>query len=417
MKEEQTQAALDKRPERDIPSTRAQMQQRIKHRKRARFLKSCKAAGLMLAIIALVAAAGLAVRHFVIEQYFLPEEPAVQTGAEIIQPQPPAEEAPQDPVQTEPARETAPASEPTGGAEPDGAPEDGQTSVQGSEQELGPEEESEPEPKTYAYAQQTDATQQLDLQLYSSSAILIDLETNTVLAEKNADDIIYPASMTKIMTALIACETITDWDATYTMTQDIIDTYFLADATMAGFLAGEEVSMTDLVYGAVLPSGAEATYALADVIAGSEAAFAELMNQKAAELGLTNTHFVDASGLHDDEHYTTVREMAIILQAALDNDLCREVLSTARYTSRPTEQNPQGVEMMNKFLVRTESQELSGAEILAAKTGYTAEAMNCCASYGRTAGGREIICVTAKAWTGDYMLLDHVALYTTYAAD
>ena len=163
------------------------------------------------------------------------------------------------------------------------------------------------------------------------------------------------------------------------------------------------------------PSGAEATYALADVIAGSEEAFAVLMNEKAAELGLAHTHFVDASGLHDDEHYTTVRDMAILLQAALDNTRCREVLSTARYTSRPTEQNPEGVEMINKFLVRAESQELSGAAIIAAKTGYTAEAMNCCASYGLTPGGRACICVTANAWTSWYALYDHIAMYATNA--
>ena len=163
------------------------------------------------------------------------------------------------------------------------------------------------------------------------------------------------------------------------------------------------------------PSGAEATYALADVIAGSEEEFAVLMNEKAAELGLEHTHFVDASGLHDDEHYTTVREMAIILQAALDNARCREVLSTARYTSRPTVQNPEGVEMINKFLVRAESQELSGAAIIAAKTGYTAEAMNCCASYGLTPDGRACICVTANAWTSWYALYDHIAMYAAYA--
>lgn len=381
--------------EHSAASTRAQMQQKIRRRKRTRFFRGMKAAGLILLMIALVTAAGLTVRHFVVERYFPAQaEEAAAPGVPVLdEPLPQAEEQ----LQAQPEPAEPPESEPI------------------PEPESEPEPEPEPEAKAYPCAVETDATQQLDLQMYSSSAILIDLETNTVLAEKNADDIIYPASMTKIMTALIACETITDWDATYTMTQDIIDTYFLADATMAGFLAGEEVTMTDLLYGAVLPSGAEATYALADVIAGSEEAFAVLMNEKAAELGLAHTHFVDASGLHDDEHYTTVRDMAILLQAALDNTRCREVLSTARYTSRPTEQNPEGVEMINKFLVRAESQELSGAAIIAAKTGYTAEAMNCCASYGLTPDGRACICVTANAWTSWYALYDHIAMYATNA--
>ena len=390
MKLEQTQPPVrEDHAQQDIITTRAQMQQRVRLRKRQRFLTGCKAAALMLAIIIVTAAVGLSIRHFVIEPYFLTQPEVTTPPAEAIENAPPQEEAPQ----TVPEPETTP--------EPDPVTE--------------PEPVPESESVVYTYAAETDATQQLDLQMYSAHAILIDVETNTVLAEKNADEIIYPASMTKIMTALIACETISDWDATYTMTQDIIDTYFLADATMAGFLAGEEVTMRDLVYGAVLPSGAEATYALADVIAGSEEAFADLMNERAAGLGLENTHFVDASGLHDDEHYSTVRDIAILLQAALDNEMCREVLSTARYTSKPTAQNPEGVDMINKFLVRAGSQELSGAEIIAAKTGYTAEAMNCCASFGLTPDGRACICVTTNAWTSWYALYDHIAMYATYA--
>ena len=90
--------------------------------------------------------------------------------------------------------------------------------------------------------------------------------------------------MTKVMTVLVAAEHIENWDETFTMTQSIIDPLFLADASMAGFVHGEEVSMTELLYGAVLPSGAEATEALAIVTAGSEEAFAALMNEKAQEL-------------------------------------------------------------------------------------------------------------------------------------
>lgn len=101
-------------------------------------------------------------------------------------------------------------------------------------------------PAPASLSTETDATQTLDLELYSEHAILIDLETNTVIAEKDPDAKIYPASMTKVMTALVACEQITDWDATFTMTQAIIDPLFLSDATMAGFVNGEEVSMTDL---------------------------------------------------------------------------------------------------------------------------------------------------------------------------
>ena len=314
------------------------------------------------------------------------EEPASPQPAEPAQPgeeTPPSEPAPEEQPPEEPPAEEPPAAEPA--------------------------------EKTYTYAAETDDTRTLDLELYSAGAILIDAETNTVICEKNPDAKIYPASMTKILTALVACEQIEDLDDTFRMTQAIIDPIFLADATMAGFVDGEDVPLRELIYGAILPSGAEATEALAIYIAGSEEAFAELMNEKAQALGLTTAHFVDASGLHNDEHYCTIRDMAVILQAALDNDLCREVLSTARYTTPPTNKHPDGVEMFNKFLVRAQGQELNGAQIIAAKTGYTAQAGNCCASYGVSPKGRKCICVTANAWTSWYTVYDHVALYSQYA--
>ena len=199
------------------------------------------------------------------------------------------------------------------------------------------------------------------------------------------------------------------------MTQAIIDPLYLAGASMAGFVNGEMVTMRDLLYGAVVPSGAEATEALAQAVAGSEEAFVAMMNEKAAALGLTNTHFMNTSGLHDENHYSTVREIALILQAALENETCAEILSAENYRASETEQHPDGLAMTNKFLYRVHHEyALNGAEITAAKTGYTTEAMNCCASAGKTPDGRSVICVTANAWTGDFCIEDHIALYTKY---
>ena len=221
--------------------------------------------------------------------------------------------------------------------------------------------------------------------------------------------------MTKVMTLLVAAENLPDLDATFTMTQAIIDPIYLAGASMAGFVDGETVSMRDLLYGAVVPSGAEATGALAQAVAGSEEAFVTMMNEKAAALGLTSTHFMNTSGLHDEDHYSTVREIALILQAALQNEVCAEVLSAENYRASRTEQHPDGLAMTNKFLYRVHHEyALNGAEITAAKTGYTAEAMNCCASAGTTPDGRSVICVTANAWTGEFCIEDHIALYTKY---
>ena len=389
-----------------IEETRAMHERAVRARKKERLQKKLLTAALVLLALALAAALALFAR----EKLQSLDKPLDAKTAQPSQTQP----VPQEPdiPAAEPDPEPEPSPEPQSDPEPEIQPEPASQ----------PESEPEPQPeapaeKTYAPADVTDETKTLDLELYSENALLIDLESNTILAQKNADARIYPASMTKVMTVLVAAEQITDWDATFTMTQSIIDPLFLADASMAGFVHGEEVSMMDLLYGAVLPSGAEATEALAIVCAGSEEAFAELMNEKAQALGLQDTHFVDASGLHDENHYTTLSDMAIIMQAALDNPRCREVLTSVNHTSPATAQNPEGVAMTNKFLYRIRPQQTGTVDIQAAKTGYTAQAMNCCVSYGIMENGRAAICVTAHAWTGDYCIADHLALYGTYCGN
>lgn len=397
------------RPE-AIGVTRAMHQSKVRGRKRERNKHGFLAALLVLAMVALVAGAAFLLKHYVVDE-LLPREQTVQP--QELAPEPPAQ--PSNPEPAEPETPDLPAEEPAD--EPVAETPEEPVEVVPADDPAEPEEDTPDTPATASLSTETDATQTLDLELYSEHAILIDLETNTVIAEKDPDAKIYPASMTKVMTALVACEQITDWDATFTMTQAIIDPLFLSDATMAGFVNGEEVSMTDLVYGALLPSGAEATEALAQTIAGSTEGFVALMNEKAAELGLTNTHFVNDSGLHDENHYTTVREMAVILEAAMANERCRAALSAVSYTSAPTTQNPEGVAMINKFLYRIGQYELGDAVVEGAKTGFTSQAMNCCASFGIAANGKPVVCVTAHAWTGDFCVEDHVALYTTYCGD
>ena len=392
-----------------MAETRAMHEQAVRERKKKRLQKTLVTIAVTLLVITLLAALALFVRAKLQTldkpldaktnqtAQTQPQEPSIELDSQASeQPEPETPEA-------EPEADPQPKSETEPALDAHEEPE--------SEETPAPEESSE---KTYAPAEVTENTKTLDLELYSENALLIDLESNTVLVQKNADARIYPASMTKVMTVLVAAEHIENWDETFTMTQSIIDPLFLADASMAGFVHGEEVSMTELLYGAVLPSGAEATEALAIVTAGSEEAFAALMNEKAQELGLQDTHFVDASGLHDENHYTTLSDMAIIMQAALDNPHCREVLTSVNHTSPATTQNPEGVAMTNRFLYRIRPQQSGNVDIQAAKTGYTAQAMNCCVSYGIMENGRAAICVTAHAWTGDYCIADHLALYGIY---
>lgn len=392
-----------------MAETRAMHEQAVRARKKQRLKKTLITIAVTLLVITLLAALALFVRAK-LQTLDKPLDAKTNQTAQTQPQEPliePASQAPEQPEpetpEAEPEADTLPESETEPALDAHEEPE--------SEETPAPEESSE---KTYAPAEVTENTKTLDLELYSENALLIDLESNTVLVQKNADARIYPASMTKVMTVLVAAEHIENWDETFTMTQSIIDPLFLADASMAGFVHGEEVSMTELLYGAVLPSGAEATQALAIVTAGSEEAFAALMNEKAQKLGLQDTHFVDASGLHDENHYTTLSDMAIIMQAALDNPHCREVLTSVNHTSPATEQNPSGVAMTNRFLYRIRPQQTGNVDIQAAKTGYTAQAMNCCVSYGIMENGRAAICVTAHAWTGDYCIADHLALYGTY---
>ena len=399
MEQDQQKQTLEEssRPE-AIGVTRAMHQSKVRGRKRERNKHGFLAALLVLAMVALVAGAAFLLKHYVVNE-LLPREQTVQP--QELAPEPPAQ--PSNPEPAEPETPDLPAEEPAD--EPVAETPEEPAEVVPADDPAEPEEDTPDTPAAASLSTETDATQTLDL------------ETNTVIAEKDPDAKIYPASMTKVMTALVACEQITDWDATFTMTQAIIDPLFLSDATMAGFVNGEEVSMTDLVYGALLPSGAEATEALAQTIAGSTEGFVALMNEKAAELGLTNTHFVNDSGLHDENHYTTVREMAVILEAAMANERCRAALSAVSYTSAPTTQNPEGVAMINKFLYRIGQYKLGDAVVEGAKTGFTSQAMNCCASFGIAANGKPVVCVTAHAWTGDFCVEDHVALYTTYCGD
>ena len=362
--------------------------ERLRDRRRAKRRRVLRVALTLLVCAALLGGAVYYAHRQIVKPYL--DTPV--TSGETDTPSEPEAAVPEEPVQ-EPEPEPLP--------EPEAEPE--------------PEPEPEPEQPALTLAQASENTRTLDLELYSSSAVLVDVQSGTVLAEKGMDEKIYPASMTKVMTLLVAAENLPDLDATFTMTQAIIDPLYLAGASMAGYVNGETVTMRDLLYGAVVPSGAEATEALAQAVAGSEEAFVAMMNEKAAALGLTNTHFMNTSGLHDENHYSTVREIALILQAALENETCTEILSAENYRASETEQHPDELAMTNKFLYRVHHEyALNGAEITAAKTGYTAEAMNCCASAGKTPDGRSVICVTANAWTGEFCIEDHIALYTKY---
>ncbi|MFR7717829.1 MAG: D-alanyl-D-alanine carboxypeptidase family protein [Lachnospiraceae bacterium] len=238
-------------------------------------------------------------------------------------------------------------------------------------------------------------TAQLDT-LNSPYAILMDASTGEVLAEQNADTQMYPASMTKILTAVTAMESVNSLDEILTMPYEIYATLYEEGASMAGFEAGEQASVRQLLYGVILPSGAECCIALADLIDGSESAFVQRMNEKAQALGMSSTHFVTCTGLHDAQHYSTVRDIAVLLQYALQSSDFREIFTAHSYSVAPTAQHPEGFTFYSTMFQSLGDASVTGGEILGGKTGYTEEAGLCLASLAQV-NGREYILVTAGA--------------------
>lgn len=251
-----------------------------------------------------------------------------------------------------------------------------------------------------------DVTLSLD-SLDSPYAIMIDAATGTVMSSKQGEVTIYPASMAKIMTVFTAIEHIKDLDQKTTMSHDYYNTLYERDASRAGFDPGEEAVIRDLLYGALLPSGAECCMQLAIEAAGSEEAFAQLMNQKVQELGLTQTHFVNCTGLHSEEQYSTPKEIGLILQAALDNKTFREVFMTHSYSVKPTNVHPEGFTFWSSMFKNMQAENVIGGEILGGKTGYTDAAGYCLASMAEVEG-REYIQVTAGWAANPRVSLYHI---------
>lgn len=288
-----------------------------------------------------------------------------------------------------------------------------------STQEFSVEEsKEEPENNQPRYsARLTDYTKSPSDEIISDHVIFIEKSTGDILSQKDCNERINPASMTKILTVLVAAENVNSLDDTFTITRDITDYCFVHDCSNVGWDVDETVTVRDLFYGTILPSGADAAVGLAMYIAGSHESFVELMNEKLQELGLSeSTHFTNCVGIYDKEHYSTVYDMAMILEAALDNDICREVMSAHTYNTSATQQHPEGITISNWFLRRIEDKD-TGGEVICAKTGFVAQSKSCAASYGKDKMGNEFICVTTGSSSSWKCIYDHVSMYKQFASE
>lgn len=256
-------------------------------------------------------------------------------------------------------------------------------------------------------------------EILSEQAVLIDLESGQILAEKDAETPVAPASMTKIMTLMTAVEQIEDLDDTFTMTQTILNTTYDNDLSIAGFVHGETVPIRDLLYGLILPSGADASFALSSYlgeldIPESERSFSEFMNAKAAHYGLSSVHFSNSTGMFEETHQASVHDVAVMLWFAMQDDICRDVLTSVKYTTTKTEQHPEGIELTNYFLVKVAEEDCGNLEVIAAKTGFVDESGRCAASYAVDETGHAYICVTAKTDSYEQVITDHAMLYANF---
>ena len=249
------------------------------------------------------------------------------------------------------------------------------------------------------------------LEINSKHAILYNLNEDKIIFEKNSNEITSIASLTKIMTTIVAIENIENVDAKVKITEK--DFNGLYDASLAGFEVGDEVTYRDLLYGTMLPSGAEASQALANNISGSVNGFAGLMNEKAKELGMKNTHFINTSGLDINNHYSTVYDVALLLKYCLNNKTFKTIFESTSYKTSNGE-----LTLYSTFRYTAIKYNYKSDYILGAKTGYTDDAGKCLASiaYDQNNDILYLLVTTgANTSTDDaYHIKDATNIYTYY---
>ena len=258
----------------------------------------------------------------------------------------------------------------------------------------------------------------------SDFALLVDATSLKAIAAKNANERMYPASLTKIMTFLVAYDALSDnLNKQLTLTDSIKSQY--PEGSRVGIDKGDILTVEQCMYAMLLESDTDAVLMLVEATTGNEAAFADLMNKKAEELGLTNTHFTGANGLHDKNHYTTPAEMAVIFAKALQNELFHKIITEQVYvtylgyykdgaytTYRMTFFNST---IKNRFEGNNISTTLSrGIQIIGGKTGYTDEAAFCQAALATDPSGKEYIAIMGHASSSSASASDTARIYTNY---
>lgn len=236
----------------------------------------------------------------------------------------------------------------------------------------------------------------INIDIGSSSCILIESKTGRILYEKDAYSKYYPASTTKIMTALLTLENVSDLKEVATVSYNSVFTVPSGYSTDL-LKVGEELTIEDLLYALLVKSSNEAANVLAEHISGNVESFATMMNTRAVELGCKNTHFVNPNGIHNENHYTTAYDLSLITQEAMKNETFRKIVSTASYTLPSTNK----YDRIDRNLITTndiirKSSKYYYEYAIGIKTGYTTPAKNCLVA-GANKDGVELILVLLHA--------------------
>lgn len=247
-----------------------------------------------------------------------------------------------------------------------------------------------------------------EIDLVSEKYILYNMNDNEVLLSQNENVKTSIASLTKIMTVLVSIENIDNYNKKVKITNNMIND-IAWDVATAGFKVGETLTYNDLLYGAILPSGADAVNALAISISGNKKDFVKLMNNKVKDLGLKNTHFANVVGLYDEKNYSTAYDMAQILIYALKNPKFKEVFDAKKYTYSNGKTAKSTIEHYN-----TKSK-ANISYITGAKTGYIKKAGYCLATTA-TLNDVDYLLVTLNAYSSEtgIHIKDHTKTYTYF---
>ena len=244
----------------------------------------------------------------------------------------------------------------------------------------------------------TDDAFDLGKNLYSTNYIFLDADTGQVLSAKKQDEQISIASLTKMMTVLLAIENSSSLNQTVTITDEMIDGLYEEQASVTGYVTGDTATVLDLCYAAAIPSAADAANALAIQIGGSFEKFYQMMNDKAAQLGMDHTVFKSAHGLDREGQYSTVEDVSKLLRYALQNPTFKEIFSTKEHTTQATTYYPFGIPLASTIWAYADTYGYNLSNLSGGKTGYTLQAGRCIA-YWATVNDMNIIAVTAGAST------------------